>query len=586
MRGKAGVLGVVLLGGMVGVYLPLGGWGGGAAAGTKGAAEEEAMTAEGQPMEAEVVYRGGRIWTGEAAQPEASALAVWRGRIVWLGAEAEAKRWIGPGTEVVELEGRRVVPGFIDAHVHFLGGGLQLARVDLREARDEAEFGRRLQEFDRKTPRDRWLLGGNWDHERTFGGRLPTAALLDKYVKDRPVFLRRYDGHMGVANRAALRAAGISRATPEVDGGVIDRDAQGEPTGILRDNAMALVERVIPEPTDEEIAEAVQAALAQAAALGVTGVDDMDGSAAETRRRLLRVLHKLDQEGRLTCRIHLRWPLGRYRELTELGLAGWFGSPWLRIGGVKGFVDGSLGSSTARMWEPYENQGGNRGVYVTPVETLRAWIRGADAAGLPVCVHAIGDEANTVLLDIYEQIQKAQPGRERRFRIEHAQHLREADYPRFRQLGVIASMQPYHAIDDGRWAESRIGARRCARSYAFRSLLEAGAILAFGSDWPVVPLAPLLGIDAAVNRRTLDGKHPQGWHPQQRIGVQEAVRAYTWGSAYATGTEQERGTLAVGKWADFVVLDRDIFDPQQQDQIAQTQVLRTVVAGKTVYVKR
>jgi hypothetical protein len=224
-------------------------------------------------------------------------------------------------------------------------------------------------------------------------------------------------------------------------------------------------------------------------------------------------------------------------------------------------------------------------VYVTPVETLRNWIDGADAAGLPVCVHAIGDEANTVLLDLYEQIQRARPGRTRRWRIEHAQHLREADYPRFHQLGVIASMQPYHAVDDGRWAEGRIGAQRCARSYAFRSLLEAKAILAFGSDWPVVPLNPLLGIDAAVHRRTLDGKHPQGWYPQQRISVVEAVRAYTWGSAYATETEQERGTLAVGKWADFVVLDRDIFDPQQQDHLAQTRVLRTVVAGKTVSIQ-
>ena len=578
MRGSPGVWGVVLSWGVVGIFLPLAG------EGTVAPAEGE--NREGQGMQAEVVYRGGRIWTGEAAMPEASALAVWGGRIVAIGSEAEVKPWIGPATEVVELEGRRVVPGFIDAHVHLLGGGLQLARVDLRDARDEAEFGRRLQEFDRKTPRDRWLLGGNWDQERTLGGRLPTAALLDKYVKDRPVFLRRYDGHMGVANRAALRAAGISRATAEVEGGVIDRDEQGEPTGILRDNAMALVERVIPEPSDEEIAEAVRAALAHAASVGVTGVDDMDGSTAETRRRLLRVLQHLERQGRLSCRIHLRWPLSRYRELAELGLAGWFGSPWLRIGGVKGFVDGSLGSSTARMWEPYENQGGNRGVYITPVETLRAWIRGADEAGLPVCIHAIGDEANTVLLDLYEQIQRAQPGRERRFRIEHAQHLREADYARFRQLGVIASMQPYHAIDDGRWAEGRIGPRRCARSYAFRSLLETGAILAFGSDWPVVPLSPLLGIEAAVNRRTLDGKHPHGWHPHQRISVREAVRAYTWGSAYATATEQERGTLALGKWADFVVLDRDIFDPQQQDHLAQTQVLRTVVAGKTVYIKR
>lgn len=537
----------------------------------------------GRGMSAEVVYRNGRIWTGVPTLPEVEALAVGQGRILALGRDAEVQPWIGAGTQVVDLDGARVVPGFIDAHVHFLGGGLQLLRVDLKDAADEVAFGRLLQQYDQRTPRGRWLLGGNWDHERTFNGQLPTAALLDKYVKDRPVFLRRYDGHMAVANSVALRLSGISAQTPEVPGGVIDRDAHGQPTGILRDNAMALVERNIPEPDTEEIAEAVRAALAHAAELGVTGVDDMDGSSPETRRRLLRVLQGLYRQGRLTCRIHLRWPLGRYKELADLGIEEGFGNDWLRLGGVKGFVDGSLGSSTARMFEPYEGGGDNRGVYVTPRDLLEQWIRGADAAGLHVCVHAIGDEANAVLLDIYSAIQPTRGGPERRWRIEHAQHLRPVDYPRFRQVGVIASMQPYHVIDDGRWAENRIGKRRCASSYAFRSLLDAGAVLAFGSDWPVAPLSPLLGIDAAVHRRTLDGKHPHGWFPQQRISVSEAVRAYTWGSAYATWTERERGTLAVGKWADFVVLDRDIFAPDQQERIAQTQVLRTVVGGKTVY---
>lgn len=537
-------------------------------------------------MTAEIVYRGGRIWTGESQMNTAESLAVRDGRIVAIGRNEEIQPWIGAKTEIVALDGARVVPGFIDAHVHLLGGGLQLLRVDLKEAKDEEEFGRRLREYDAKTPRGRWLLGGNWDHERTFGGRLPTAELVDKYVKDRPVFLRRYDGHMGVANSAALRLCGITAQTPEVAGGVIDRDATGRPTGILRDNAMELVERHIPEPDETEIAEAVRAALEHAASVGVTGVDDMDGSSPQTRRRLLRVLQGLQREGRLTCRVHLRWPLGRYKELAELGIEGGFGSDWLRIGGVKGFVDGSLGSSTARMFEPYEGGGNNRGVYVTSPETLRGWIREADAAGLHVCIHAIGDEANAVLLDLYATVQRERPGRERRWRIEHAQHLRPTDYPRFREVGVIASMQPYHVVDDGRWAENRIGPQRCASSYAFRSLLEAGAVLAFGSDWPVAPLSPLLGIDAAVNRRTLDGRHPQGWFPQQRISVPQAVRAYTWGSAYATWTEQQRGTLAVGKWADFVVLDRDIFAPEERDRLGQTRVLRTVVGGKTVYLLR
>jgi predicted amidohydrolase YtcJ len=512
-------------------------------------------------------------------------LAIWNGRIIALGSNPQVQQYVGAATTVVELNGARVVPGFIDAHVHLLGGGLQLLRVDLKDAKNEAEFGQRLREYDQRTPRERWLLGGNWDHERTFGGRLPTAELLDKYVPHRPAFLRRYDGHMGVANSAALRLCGITAQTQDVPGGVIDRDASGRPTGLLRDNAMSLVEQHIPEPDEAEIDEAVRAALAHAAAMGVTGVDDMDGSSPQTRQRLLRVLQRLARSGRLTCRIHLRWPLGRFQELATLGIERGFGDEWLRIGGVKGFVDGSLGSSTARMFEPYEGVGTNRGVYVTPPELLRRWIDQADAAGLHICVHAIGDEANAVLLDIFAAVHQQRPNRERRWRIEHAQHLRPNDYPRFHQLGVIASMQPYHVVDDGRWAESRIGARRCASSYAFRSLLQAKAVLAFGSDWPVAPLSPLLGIEAAVHRRTLDGRHPHGWFPQQRISVVEAVRAYTWGSAYATGTERQRGTLAVGQCADFVVLDRDIFAQSELERLGQTQVVRTVVAGKTVYVR-
>ncbi len=536
---------------------------------------------------ADLIVFNGRIWTGNAQQPEAQAVAVWRDRILRVGTDGEVKALAGPKTRLIDLGGRRLVPGFYDSHLHFLNGGLSLARIDLKDAKDEAEFGQRLREFDQKTPRERWIVGGLWDHDRTFGGQLPTAATIDKYVKDRPVFIRRYDGHMGLANSAALKLAGITAETKDPPGGVIYRLADGQtPSGILKDNAMALVDRLIPEPSDEEILEAVLAAQKACAEHGVTSVQDLDGSAPETRRKLFRIYQRLARQRKLTCRIDLRWPIALYRELSTTGVMADFGHDFVRIGGVKGFLDGSLGSSTAKMFAPYEKDPKNTGVYLTEPDTLRSYIRSADAAGLNVCIHAIGDEANSVLLDLYADVTRQNGPRDRRFRIEHVQHLRPEDYPRFQEGKVIASMQPYHAIDDGRWAEGRIGAKRCASSYAFRSLLDHGTILAFGSDWPVAPLDVMAGIDAAVNRRTLDGKHPQGWFPEQRITVEEAVRAYTFGSAYAAFQETDRGTIEVGKLADFVLLSRDIFDPAQRDRITDTRVLLTIVGGQVVYERK
>jgi len=538
------------------------------------------------PVSADLVVLNAKIWTVNRTQPEAEALAVVRDRIVAVGTSAEIRPWIGPKTRVLDAQGRRIVPGFYDSHVHLLGSGLRLAEVALKDAKDEAEFGKRLREFDRKLPRDRWLLGGEWDHDRTFAGQLPTAELIDKYVADRPVFLRRYDGHMAVVNSRVLQLAGITAETPDPPGGVIYRKpGSRQPSGVLRDNAMSLVERHIPQPSEEEILEAVRAALAEARQVGVTSMQDMDGSAPATRRWLFRLYQQFARQGKLTARIDLRWPLADWHSLAALGVEANFGNDWVRIGGVKGFVDGSLGSSTAKMFAPYLHEKGNTGVFVTPLNRLRESIEGADAAGLSIAVHAIGDRANAELLDIFAEVIKKNGPRDRRFRIEHAQHLRPSDYGRFKELNVIASLQPYHAIDDGRWAEGRIGRERCASSYACRSLLDAGARLAFGSDWSVAPLNPLLGIDAAVHRRTLDGKHPNGWFPQQKISVAEAIEAYTLGSAYAAFQEKDRGSLQIGKLADMVVLSRDILDNAQKDRIADTHPLFTIVGGKVVYEK-
>jgi len=539
------------------------------------------------PVAADLIVTGGKFWTGDPKQPEAAALAIWRGRILKVGSQEEIKQLVGPTTQTIELRGQRVVPGFYDSHVHFLGGGAQLSRVELKDAKNEAEFGRRLKEFDEKTPRGRWMLGGNWDHDRTFNGTLPTAELLDKYVPNRPVFLQRYDGHMGVANTAAMKLANFDPATKDPEGGVIYRKPDGKTaSGVFKDNAMGLIEKHVPAPDRQEMIDSYRAAKQAVAEVGVTSVQDMDGSPRKTRKEYFQFLQAQVKTDQLTCRIDLRWPMSDQEELVSLGLMDNFGNDYLRIGGLKGFMDGSLGSSTAKMHEPYVTGGDNTGVFVTPSQVMKALVLSADKARLSVAIHAIGDRANSELLDIFDAVYLVNGPTGRRFRIEHVQHLRPADYPRFKKMNVIASMQPYHVIDDGRWAEGRIGAKRCASSYAFRSLLDNGAVLAFGSDWPVAPLDPLLGIDAAVNRRTLDGKNPKGWFPEQRITVAEAVRAYTYGSAYGAHQETDRGTLAAGKLADLVVLDHDIFDENERDKIAETKVILTIVGGKVVFERK
>jgi predicted amidohydrolase YtcJ len=529
---------------------------------------------------AELVLLHGRIWTGDPQRPETDAIAIWHARILALG-EKDVQPLVGPATKVIDLEGRRALPGFRDSHLHMLDAGLGLSRVALKDAPDLAEFARRLQAFDKKLPRESWMLGGDWDHDRAFGGKLPAAELIDRFVRERPVWLGRYDGHMGVANSRALALAGIGSETPDPPGGAIDRlPGTRAPSGILRDNAMLLIEKAVPEPSEDEIAQGVAAALLELGKNGVVAVDDMAGVSPQTSRRLLRRYQELAQKGELTARVEFFLPLGQFEKFADLGVEASLGGDFIRIGGVKGFADGSLGSSTAKMFAPYLNEPGSTGIFVTEPQRLRDLVRRADAAGLQISVHAIGDRANAELLDAFAAAEKANGPRDRRFRDEHAQHTRAQDIPRFAALGVVASMQPYHAADDGRWAEGRVAPEVLATSYAWRSLLDAGAKLAFGSDWPVAPVSALLGIDAAVHRRTLDGKHPDGWFPAQRISVAEAVAAYTRTAAWADHRERDEGTLEPGKLADIAVLTRDIFaDPD----IAAARVAMTIVGGRVVY---
>ena len=491
-----------------------------------------------------------------------------------------AVRKLAPNVAALDAGGRLIVPGFIDTHVHFVDGGFRLASVQLRDAKTREEFVRRIGAFAATVPAGTWIEGGDWDHS-LWGGELPARDWIDAVTPNHPVWINRLDGHMALANSAALKAAGVTRATKDVAGGEIVRSSAGEPTGLLKDNAMALVDRVVAPRSDEMRDRALSAAMKYVAEQGVTSVHNMgtwDELATFARAR---------KSSALDTRIYGVVPLKDWERLRdvvsrkEYGGADGRGDDWLRVGGLKGFVDGSLGSHTAAFHQPFADSPKDRGLLVNTPEDLYRWIKGGDAAGLHVMVHAIGDRANGLLLDIFERVIGENGARDRRFRIEHAQHLAAADIPRFGKLGVIASMQPYHAIDDGRWAERYIG-DRIKTTYAFRSLLDSGARLAFGSDWFVAPPTPLEGIYAAVTRRTLDDRNPAGWVPEQKISVEEALRAYTSGAAYASFDEGRKGVLAPGRLADFVMLDRNIFDIPAEE-IRDVRVSMTVVGGRKVF---
>ncbi|HSG88517.1 MAG TPA: amidohydrolase family protein [Pseudomonadales bacterium] len=524
----------------------------------------------------DLVVTGARIRTGDVREPWADAMAVRDGRIVAIGAHDDVRRVVGDAAANLTLQGGLVVPGFIDAHEHFAWSGDGLASVQLRDAATREAFTDRIAAFADGLAPGEWVLNGAWDHEN-WGGELPTREWIDAVTPDNPVWVVRLDGHMGLANSAALAAAGVRVETLGVDGGEIVRDALGRPTGILKDNAMALVERAVPTPTEAQMDRRIRAAMDHVAARGVTTVHDMgDWASMATYRRL-------HAAGELKTRIYSVVPLADWERLAAEVERSGTGDDWLRIGGLKGFMDGSLGSHTAAFFEPYTDAPDDSGLLVNDPEDIERWVRGADAAGLQVMVHAIGDRAIAMLLDIYGRVAEANGPRDRRFRIEHAQHIAPDDIPRFAAQEIIASMQPYHAIDDGRWASRVIGPERAKTTYAFASLLNSGATVALGSDWPVAPPDVLEGIYAAATRRTLDGAHdPDGWIPEQRISVRQALDGYTAAGAFASFDEDIKGRLEVGMLADFVVLDEDITRVLPPD-VREARVLYTYVGGREVY---
>lgn len=519
----------------------------------------------------DTAYINAQVWTGAGPTVRTDAIGVKGDRIAAIGSAA-VRAASGKRTRIVDLEGAFVTPGFIDPHTHFVKASIMLSQASLRDAASPEEFVQRVAAAAKALPKGQWLEGGNWDQDR-WGGKMPDRHWIDPVTPDTPVAVIRYDLHMLLLNSLALKLAGIDRNTPEVPGGVIERDARGEPTGIIKDAAKDLVLRAIGEPTNAQIDTAVRKGIDLALSKGVTQVHttELEWISFDSTRRL-----RAAGEPGIRFRHYL--PLKDWERQAQLIRREGKGDDWVQWGGCKVVFDGSLGSRTALFYDPYLDEPGTRGIIVTDPADLRRWMESADRAGLQVTAHAIGDRANDIVLDTMAAVTKANGKRDRRFRVEHVQHVKPAAIPRFAQQDVIASVQPYHAIDDGRWAVRRIGEERLKTSFAFGSLVRSGAHVCLGSDWPVAPLDPLTGLHAAVVRETLDGKNPNGWFPEQRVTLAQALRGYTGEGAYAGFAEKKLGLIAPGFLADLVVFDRDLFAIDSH-LLDQAKVIRTIVGG-------
>ncbi|TVP43748.1 MAG: amidohydrolase [Gemmatimonadales bacterium] len=523
------------------------------------------------------------VWTGvdPALGPlRDAAVAIQGDRIVAVGPRDRVLGRRGPRTVIVDLGPGAILPGFVDAHVHLQAGGLDLYRVDLRGLRSRDEFLMRIRDRVGMAAPGSWILGGGWDHHG-WGGTLPRREWLDEAAPSNPVFLLRTDLHVGVASTEALRLAGVDSSTPDPDRGTLDRDpATGELTGILRERALELISAVIPPPTEGERAGALQAAALHALRHGVTQVHDMGAlqSSGESWASL-EALRGLHAEGKLPIRVSVAVPLEDRMRLAHWVAEVGGGDERLRWGAVKAFVDGSLGADTAWFLEDYAHLPGHRGGPITDLDELRHGLEEASALGLQPIVHAIGDAANAWLVEVYEGLCRRYAGRDQRLRIEHAQHLNRDTIARMGVPGMIVSMQPAHLTDDGPWAESRIGPGRAEGAYAIRSLLEAGARPAFGSDWTVAPLDPRAALRAAVTRRITGVGEPGAWGPSQRLELGEALRAHTLDAARAAFLEGETGSLEPGKRADLAIARQCPFTLSPEALISDLEIRATFVDG-------
>jgi predicted amidohydrolase YtcJ len=531
---------------------------------------------QNQNISADLILINGKIFTVEQDQSWADACAIKDGKFIAVGEKRSMHQLKGKSTDVIDLKGRLVLPGFNDAHVHFSDGGFYLLGIDLRDAKDEDDFVERIKDYAAKLEKGEWILGGNWDHEAWPSKKHPTKELIDEVTRENPVFVQRLDGHIAVANSLALRLAGIIKDTPNPQGGEITKDLEtGEPTGILKDAAQSLVGAVIPSPTNEQLKQAIKTAIQHANSLGVTSIQDNSSTAD------LRVYQELLKEGELTLRINA-WRAGNlHKNLETIGILPAFGNDMLRIGTMKVFVDGSMGAGTALFYQPYSDDTTTSGIPIYPEDQLYELIKAIDKAGLQIAAHAIGDKANTWILNAFEQAFQENGKRDARHRIEHAQVVLPGDIKRYKELGIIASIQPSHCIDDMRWAEKRIG-DRVKHSYLFNSFVKEDVKIAFGTDWTVEPLDPMLGLYAAVTREFPEGGPDGGWFPDEKISLEKAIEFYTLGSAYAEFQEDVKGSIKVGKLADLVVLSKNLFKIPVKE-ILNTKVDLTIFGGKIIY---
>lgn len=551
------------------------------------AADVPSRTSSERP--ADLVIINARVWTAaeNQASPEPTAVLIRGDRIAAVGSNLDVWSNVGSNTTVIDAAGRRVIPGITDSHTHIVGGGLQLARFNLRDAKNKQAFIEAVGRESASRQSGQWVRGGRWSVESWDHPESPTRHWLDPVTGDTPVFLSRMDGHQALVNSAALELAGIDAAGPaDPKGGEIERDPKtGEPTGILKESAMGLVGRHIPDETVDERYEALRRAMRHANSLGVTAVHDMCDPDD------LEVLDRAVREGTISVRITAfvsttDWK-GAADRVISTGLHR-HDRDWVRVAGFKGYMDGSLGSRTAYMREPYSDAApdapyprGQLTAFADPWYQLADRVEEADAAGWQLAVHAIGDEAIHLLLNAYRHALNENGRRYAHHRVEHTQHLLVSDIPRFAMLGVVASMQPFHKADDGRYAEKAIGSSRLAGSYAFRQLVDAGALVVFGSDWPVVTLNPFAGIDSAVNARTLAG---EVWLPDHSLTVEEALSAYTLWPAKAIRREDRLGSIEPGKYADLLILADDPLS-MPKEKLADVRVDYTIVNGDVVFAR-
>jgi len=529
-------------------------------------------------------FMNGKIYTVNEKQPFAQSVVTEGNNILFVGSDKNAKKYISSDTKIVDLKGRLMLPGFIDSHTHFISGGFYLIGLDLNPAKSRAEFIKILKDYI-KDKKGKWITGGNWDHENWEVKDLPTKEMIDPFTTSTPVFIDRYDGHMALANSYALELAGITKDTPSPEGGLIVKDPKtGEPTGILKDNAMNLIGNIIPEHSDEDYVKAATAAMNEAKRFGVTSIEDMSYTTLENFNRQLNTYENLEKKDKLTVRVSTRMPIYTYQDLIKAGIQYNFGDDLIQLGSLKAYADGSLGSSTAWFFDHYVQDTTTFGLPndIFQNGNFEKWALDADKNKLQICVHAIGDRAVSATLDVVEKIERENPAWDRRFHIEHSQHLRPGDIQRFAKLGVIASVQPTHLMEDGNWAEKRIGKERLKYMHPYNSFLKAGVKVAFGTDFPVVTLNPLVGLYMAVTRRTSDGKNPKGLEPQERISIEDAIKCYTINGAYAEFQENKKGSIEPGKLADLIVLNQDILtiDPVK---IKDVKVDMTVLGGKIIY---